>query len=123
MKADDNMRKAGGRGEQIALQYLIKKGYCLLRGNYTAPCGEIDLIVYNDKFLVFVEVKMRKNPDYGHPLEMVTAAKRKKIRKTAEHFLLGNPRSTLQPRFDVIALDAPGGGYEALEIIHIENAF
>jgi putative endonuclease len=117
------MREAGGRGEQIALQYLLKKGYRLLRSNYTAPCGEIDLIVYNDKFLVFVEVKLRKNPDYGHPLETVTAAKQKKIRKTAEHFMLGNPRSTLQPRLDVIAIDAPGGGYESVEITHIENAF
>jgi putative endonuclease len=94
-----------------------------LQNNYTAKCGEIDLIVYNDKFIVFAEVKMRKGTDYGHPLETVTAAKQKKIRKTSEHFLLKNPRSTLQPRIDVIAIDAPGGGYENVEITHIENAF
>jgi putative endonuclease len=117
------MREAGGRGEQIALQYLIKKGYRLLASNYAAKCGEIDLIVYNEKFIVFVEVKMRRGMEYGHPLEMVTPSKQKKLRKTAEHFLLKNPRTTLQPRLDVIAIDAPGGGFEGVEITHIEDAF
>ncbi|MDR0293691.1 MAG: YraN family protein [Oscillospiraceae bacterium] len=117
------MRKEGGRGEQLALQYLQKKGYCLLRSNYTAPCGEIDLIVYDDRYLVFVEVKMRAARTYGHPLETVTPAKKKKIRMTAEHFLLKNPRSTLQPRIDVVAIDAPDGGFGEVRIEHVENAF
>jgi putative endonuclease len=117
------MRKEGDRGEQIALQYLVNKGYRLLKSNYNAPYGEIDLIVYNDRYLVFAEVRMRANREYGHPLETVTAAKQKKIRKTAEHFLQKNKRSTLQPRIDVIAIDAPGGGFEQVNITHIENAF
>ncbi|MCL2003299.1 MAG: YraN family protein [Oscillospiraceae bacterium] len=117
------MRKEGGRGEQIALQYLVKKGYRLLQSNYNAPCGEIDLIVYDDKYLVFVEVRMRASREYGHPLETVTPAKQKKIRKTVEHFLIKNRRSTLQPRIDVVAIDAPGGGFEEVRIEHIENAF
>jgi putative endonuclease len=117
------MRKEGGRGEQIALQHLIKKGYRLLQSNYNAPCGEIDLIVYNDRYLVFTEVRMRASQEYGHPLETITAAKQRKIRKTAEHFLLKNKRSTLQPRIDVIAIDSPGGGYEEVRVTHIENAF
>jgi putative endonuclease len=117
------MRKEGGRGEQIALQYLVKKGYRLLVSNYTAKCGEIDLIVYDDKFIVFVEVKMRRGTDYGHPLEAVTASKQQKIRKTAEYFMSKNPRSTLQPRIDVVAIGAPGGGFERVEVTHVENAF
>jgi putative endonuclease len=116
-------RTEGGRGEQIALQYLAKKGYSLLQSNYNAPCGEIDLIVYNDKYIVFAEVRMRASREYGHPLETVTQAKKRKIRKTAEHFLLKNRRSALQPRIDVIAIDAPGGGYDEINIEHIENAF
>jgi len=116
------MREAGGRGEQIALQYLINKGYRLLRSNFTAKCGEIDLIVYDDSYLVFVEVKMRKSQDYGHPLEAVTLGKQKKIRKTAEYFMQIN-RTTLQPRIDVIAIDAPQGGFEEVEIVHVEDAF
>ena len=117
------MRKEGERGEQIALQYLTKKGYRLLQSNYTAPCGEIDLIVYNDRYLVFAEVRMRASRDYGHPLETVNPAKQRRIRKTAQHYLLKNQRSTLQPRIDVIAIDAPGGGFDEVEITHIENAF
>ena len=117
------MRESGGRGEQIALQYLTNKGYKLLHSNFATHYGEIDLIVYNDKYLVFTEVKMRKGTQYGHPLESVTAGKQKKLRRTAEIFLQQNPRTTLQPRFDVIAIDAPGGGFEAVEIVHVENAF
>jgi putative endonuclease len=116
-------RSEGGRGEQLALQYMIKKGYRLLQSNYNAPCGEIDLILYNDVYLVFAEVRMRANKDYGHPLETVTPAKQKKIRKTAEHFMQKSKRQTLQPRIDVIAIDAPGGGHEEVSITHIENAF
>jgi len=117
------MRKEGGRGEQIALQYLVKKGYRLLQSNYAAPCGEIDLIVYNDRYIVFAEVRMRAGRAYGHPLETVTPAKQRRIRKTAEHFLQKNRHSTLQPRIDVIAIDAPGGGFAEVDITHIENAF
>jgi putative endonuclease len=117
------MRKAGDRGEQIALQYLVKKGYRLLRSNYSAPCGEIDLIVFDERYIVFVEVRMRAGREFGHPLETVTNDKQRKIRKTAEHFLKGGQLSSLQPRIDVIAIDAPGGGFEDVEITHIENAF
>ncbi|MDR1693227.1 MAG: YraN family protein [Oscillospiraceae bacterium] len=117
------MRKEGNRGEQVALQYLTNKGYTLLTSNFAAPFGEIDLIVYNEEYLVFVEVKMRAKADYGHPLETVTPAKRRRVRKTAEYFLMSNQHSTLQPRIDVIAINAPGGGYDELEIEHIENAF
>ncbi len=117
------MRKEGSRGEQIALQYLQNKGYRLLKSNFSAPCGEIDLIVYNDLYIVFTEVRMRAKSEYGHPLETVTLSKQKKIRKTAELWMAKNPRTTLQPRIDVIAITAPGGGFEAVEIEHIENAF
>ncbi|MDR1668400.1 MAG: YraN family protein [Oscillospiraceae bacterium] len=117
------MRKEGSRGEQIALQYLINKGYKLLTSNFTAPGGEIDLIVYDDRFVVFVEVRMRSKPDYGHPLETVMPGKQRKIRRTAELWMADNPRTTLQPRIDVVAIIAPGGGFESVSIEHIENAF
>ena len=117
------MRETGNRGEQVALQYLLKKGYRHLKSNYGCYYGEIDMIVYNDRYIVFVEVKMRKDRTFGHPLEMVTASKKRKIQKTAEFWLAENPKTTLQPRIDVIAIDAPGGGFENLHISHIENAF
>lgn len=116
-------REAGDRGEQIALQYLTGKGYRHLQSNYTAPCGEIDLIMYDSKYLIFVEVRMRANRAFGHPLETITPAKQRKIRKTAEHFMLKNTKSTLQPRIDVVAIDAPSGGYEDVQIEHIIDAF
>ncbi len=117
------MVSAGNRGEQIALQYLGRKGYTLLESNYAAPCGEIDLIVYNDRYIVFAEVKMRSSPQYGHPLETVTPSKRRKFRRTADHWLQKHPNTTLQPRIDVVGITAPAGGHGGVKIDHIENAF
>ena len=117
------MREEGDRGEQIALQHLLQKGYRLLRSNYISPYGEIDLIMYNDQYLVFVEVRMRANRDFGHPLETVTRTKQQRIRKTAQHYLMRNPKTTLQPRIDVVSIDAPGGGFKRVAVEHIENAF
>jgi len=116
---DSNLR--GKWGEALALDFLVKKKYTAVDTGYRSRFGEIDLIVKDDEFLVFVEVKLRKNAKFGHAREYVGKAKQEKLRMTAEMWLSENETS-LQPRFDVIEIYAP---YEPRppEIIHIENAF
>lgn len=108
----------GRQGEDEALSYLIKKGYILVERNYRTRYGEIDLIMQKDQFLIFVEVKWRKNSDYGYPREFVDHRKQDKIRLAAEDYLLRHPDSAGQPRFDVVEGFYGEGVYE-----HIENAF
>lgn len=73
--------------------------------------------------MTFVEVKMRKNADFGAAMEFVTPAKQRRIIRTAEFWLLQNPVG-LQPRFDVVEVYAPDGiATKKPEIYHIEDAF
>ena len=113
----------GAWGEAQAAQYLRKKRYEIVAAGYRSRFGEIDLIVRNKKFLVFVEVKLRKTADFARAMEYVDHRKQDKIRITASMYLSQNP-SALQPRFDVIEIYAPEGtATRKPEIYHMEDAF
>lgn len=114
---------AGAWGEAQAAQFLRKKHYKIVAAGYRCRFGEIDLIVQDRKFLVFVEVKLRKNAKFAQALEYVDKRKQDKIRTTASMYLSQNPTG-LQPRFDVIEIYAPDGPDTANpEIYHMEDAF
>ena len=114
---------SGPWGEALAAEYMRKKHYQLVAAGYHSRFGEIDLIVKNRKYLVFVEVKTRKNGDFAKAREYVDRNKQDKIRVTASVYLSQNP-TKLQPRFDVIEIYAPQGEQtEKPEIIHLEEAF
>ena len=113
----------GAWGEALAARYLQKKRYKLVACGYHCRFGEIDLIVQNRKYLVFVEVKLRKNADFAQAMEYVDRRKQDRIRMTASIYLSQNP-TVLQPRFDVIEIYAPEGTATAKpEIYHMEDAF
>jgi len=113
----------GAWGETVAAQYLQKKKYKILACGYRCRYGEIDLIVSNRAYLVFVEVKLRKNDNFADAREFVDYRKQNRIRTTAELYLSQHP-AELQPRFDVIEICAPQG-FEAKNprIFHLESAF
>jgi len=116
-------RERGKWGEGKALGYLIRKNYTAVFTGYRSRFGEIDLIVRDREYLVFVEVKLRKNADFAQAREYVGKAKQRKIIATAKLWLASHDTS-LQPRFDVIEVYAPDGeNTQNPEIIHIENAF
>lgn len=116
--------KLGGAwGEAVAAEYLRKKRYKLVAAGYRTRFGEIDLIVKNKQYLVFVEVKLRKNADFASAREYVNRGKQDRIRVTASMYLSQNP-TRLQPRFDVIEIYAPDGPLTLKpEITHLEDAF
>lgn len=114
---------AGSWGETVAAEYLKKKKYKLAATNYKCRYGEIDLIVYNRKYLVFVEVKLRKSAKFAAALEHVDWHKQQRLRTTAELYLSLYP-TELQPRFDVIEVYAPEGIDTKNPVInHLEDAF
>ncbi|MBR3849223.1 MAG: YraN family protein [Oscillospiraceae bacterium] len=113
----------GRWGEEKAAAYLRRLWYRIVEKNYTTRFGEIDLIAKNSRYLVFVEVKLRKNDAYGAARDFVTAAKQERLRKTAELWLGEHPTS-LQPRFDVIEIYAPyGSETRRPKIVHLRDAF
>ena len=114
---------AGAWGEAVAAAYLQKKKYTILSSGYRCRFGEIDLIVCNKHYLVFVEVKLRKSAKFAQAREFVDFHKQNRLRTTAEMYLSQYP-TTLQPRFDVIEIYAPEGTLtQNPKIIHLEGAF
>ena len=115
----------GSKAERIAADYLRKKHYKLIDYNYRTRFGEIDLILvkrerFKDKYIVFAEVKMRKDDSIAEPKEFVDSSKQQKIIMAATEYLTKN-KCELQPRFDVIEIIY--GEDEKISVKHLENAF
>ena len=113
----------GAWGEALAAEFLRKKHYKLLATRYSCRYGEIDLVVCDKKYLVFVEVKLRRSSSFAEAREFVDYRKQERIRTTASFYLSEN-ETTLQPRFDVIEIYAPEGTATSNPVInHLEGAF
>ncbi len=115
--------KLGAFGERKAANYLRLRGYRIIDTNCRYRQGEIDIVARRGGYIVFVEVKLRKNSDYGTAREFVTAAKQQRVMIAAQLWLQQH-ETELQPRFDVIEVYAPEGVNTKRPVInHIENAF
>lgn len=115
------LRKETGRhGEIIASNYLKNKGYRILSRNYRCRDGEIDIICEKEHILIFVEVKSRRNTDFGYPEESVTKQKIQHIKKVALNYLNKDSNSYKEIRFDVIGIIFTDDSYN---INHVEAAF
>lgn len=93
----------GKTAETRALTYLQQHGMQLLERNFSCRCGEIDLIMLEQKTLVFVEVRQRSSAQFGGAAASVTATKQARLWRTAEYYL---QRFATPPecRFDLIAI-------------------
>ena len=113
----------GRWGEALAAEYLRKKRYVLVACNYRCRFGEVDLIVENRTYVVFVEVKLRKSDRFAAAMEYVDHRKQNRLRTTAQLWLSQHPTGK-QPRFDVIEIYAPEGlATRRPQICHWEDAF
>jgi len=120
----DARRELGRRGEQAAARWYVAHGYEVLAQNWRCAAGEIDLVCARSergrgrlaRTLVVCEVKTRTSASHGHPLEAVTPAKRRRLRRVAAAFLHSQGRHFDQVRFDVVAVTGP-----SLEVV--ESAF
>ena len=115
----------GAWGEAKAAEYLRKKRYMLLATGYHSRFGEIDLIVRNSRYIVFVEVKLRKSTDHGSPFDFISPWKQDKIRKTAEFYLLRHRIRNKPCRFDAIGIvgDVKGDEIDVVSIEWLRDAF
>lgn len=101
-----NKRAIGTIQEDKAAAYLQEQGFLLLERNYRCRTGEIDIIAADGSYLVFVEVKYRKNNDKGLSLEAVNYRKQTVICKVARHYLMTHHKAEDTPcRFDVVGID------------------
>ncbi|MDR1589182.1 MAG: YraN family protein [Oscillospiraceae bacterium] len=116
-------KSRGDMGESLALEYLTRRGYVPVCRGYRTRYGEIDLIMRDGRYIVFVEVKLRKSDAFAQAREFVGRSKQQKLRATAMIWLASH-ETALQPRFDVVEVYArDGAGAPPPRINHIENAF
>ncbi len=113
--------KKGKAGEELAVAFLKNIGHRICKTNYQKASGEIDLITQEGDTLVFVEVKYRKNLDYGFPREAVNRTKQKRIAKTALWYIKEQQLDDVNIRFDVIEIYYCSDGEQVIN--HFENAF
>lgn len=102
--AGQNLRRTGAEYERRAAAYLEQHGVRILEINYRTRFGEIDLIGQDGSYLVFFEVKYRRDLRRGYPLEAVNFKKQNQIIKTARSYLYERHCSEKRAvRFDCVA--------------------
>ena len=113
----------GAMGEILAARFLRDKGYSILSSNFRCRLGEIDIVAADKRYLVFVEVKTRREDSRYLPREAVTITKQRKLLQTAAMYMSRFP-TELQPRFDVIeVVTASDDSMRVVEINHIIGAY
>ncbi len=113
--------KIGALGEKYTCKYLRKNKYRILEKNYRNKYSEIDIIAENKEYIVFVEVKTRRNNDIIRPSDSVNFNKQHKIIMAAKYYLSYTYETKKQPRFDIA--EVAMNNNKCCEINYIENAF
>ncbi|WP_342115541.1 YraN family protein [Pseudoduganella sp. OTU4001] len=98
------LQDIGQAGEERALAYLQQQGLKLVERNFLCKVGELDLIMRDGAYLVFVEVRERNNPRFGGAAASISPAKQRRIVRAAQFYLLRC--KPLPPcRIDIVAID------------------
>ena len=118
MAEHNNLGKAG---EEEAVQLLLEKGYTILHRNWYSGKKELDIVATDkeNETLIVVEVKTRKNIDFGHPEEAINTKKIRRIVSSTDAYVR-KFNIDLPIRFDIITIT---GEAPFFTIEHIEDAF
>jgi len=111
---------SGDHAEDLALSYFKNKKFSLEQRNFHCRYGEIDLIMWDQEYLVFIEVRHRASFDYGGALESIDHIKRSKLRRAAEFYLVSTKRNDCACRFDILCVN---GNLNNPDYEWIANAF
>ncbi|WP_044404777.1 YraN family protein [Lacinutrix sp. Hel_I_90] len=109
----------GKKGEQLAVDFLIKNGYEIMARNYRFDKAEVDIIAQIEGILAIVEVKTRSTIDFGNPQDFVKPKQMQRLVKAVDEYVNVNGLD-VEVRFDIIAIVKEGKKYT---IEHLENAF
>jgi len=99
---------------------LRKHGLALIELNFSCRYGEIDLILQDQAYLVFVEVRYRKSSLYGGAIASIDARKQGKLRRSAEYYLIKRKKPDCACRFDILCID---GNLDKPQFNWVQNAF
>ncbi|MDQ0417342.1 putative endonuclease [Croceifilum oryzae] len=119
----DVRKQIGTLGEEVAAQLLEEKGYQILTRNWRSQLGELDLIVTNQRDLVFVEVRTTTSTRFGYGFQSVDGKKQQQVRKIALQYVLDHVKRPYSLRFDVVSVLLNRQTGQAIETEHFEGAF
>lgn len=111
----------GRKGEDLAAEFLERKGFRILARNYRQRLGEIDIIARAGDCVVFVEVKTRQGGGKYAPAEAVTRRKQLQIARVAQYYLAVSRQQDFPSRFDVVTVETAMDGNHRID--HLVNAF
>jgi putative endonuclease len=109
----------GKLGEELAVEFLVKKGYSIVATNWTFQKAEIDIIAKKENVLAVVEVKTRSSIDFGLPQDFVSPKKIQLLVKAINEYVIANDLE-VEVRFDIIALHKDGNEFV---VEHLKDAF
>ncbi len=115
-------RALGRHGEDLAADWMMRKGYRIRERNVRTRLGEIDLVAEQEGTIVIIEVKTRRTSNAGLPLESITPAKASRLRRLAEAYMVDRGLAeTHDLRIDCVGILA-GAGPGKEEVDHVEDA-
>lgn len=109
----------GKKGEGLAAEYLINKGYKIRHRNWVSGKKEIDIVAENDEYVVFVEVKTRSWDMKLQPGDLVSHDKQRFLLYAADSYIR-KYNINKESRFDVIIIISRD---QSFEVDHREGAF
>jgi putative endonuclease len=109
----------GKKGEQLAVDFLLKNNYDIVERNYRFDKAEVDIIAKKDNILAIIEVKTRSTADFGDPQDFVKPKQIQRLVKAVDEYITVK-KLDVEVRFDIIAIVKEGKSYN---ITHLENAF
>lgn len=102
----------GKHGERIAARYLEKRGFTILRHNWTCRWGELDLIAEKDSRIIVVEVKYRESVRYGRAHEALDFYKLKHLYRTIQLYLLQHKMTDVVWQLDLVCVTKLGQSFD-----------
>ncbi|MDD7887160.1 YraN family protein [Flavivirga sp. 57AJ16] len=109
----------GKKGEQLAVDFLLKNGYGIIARNYRYDKAEVDIMAQQKETLAIIEVKTRSTTDFGNPQDFLKPKQIQRLVKAVDHYVNENSLD-VEVRFDIIAIVKEKEGFY---IEHLENAF
>lgn len=113
-------QRLGELGERIAERWLRRRGWRVVQRRFRNGHRDIDLVMEREGLVAFVEVKARRGPQFGGPVEAVNWAKQRELSRSAQVWVDRHGRPHEAYRFDVVGVLVQG---ESVKVRHVPNAF
>ncbi len=112
-----NPSRFGQESENIAAEFLSRRGYRIVERNVRTRVGEMDIVAYDGSTLVFVEVKARRTNAFGGAIHSIDQRKRRRLELMARQYLSIHRLKDQDCRFDLVFIHTDREEKPVVELI------